>query len=43
MLTWKDNIKMELKKCEIVNWIQAAQNSCHWRALVNVVVNLRVP
>jgi hypothetical protein len=28
---------------EFVNWIHVAQNRDHWRALVNTVMNLRVP
>jgi hypothetical protein len=42
---WFDNIKMDL--LEIVwggvNWIALAQDKDKWRALVNVVMNLRVP
>jgi hypothetical protein len=41
---WEDNIKMDLKKQdEGVNWIQLARNRLQWRALVNTVMNLRVP
>jgi hypothetical protein len=28
---------------EVVNWIHLAQDSDQWRALVNTVMNLRVP
>jgi hypothetical protein len=42
---WEDNIKMNLR--EIVwgdmDWIDLAQNRDQWRALVNTVINLRVP
>jgi hypothetical protein len=38
---WEDNIRMDLK--EIVDWIHLAQYRDQWRALVNMVTNLRVP
>jgi len=40
-----DNIKMDLQKlsCEGMDWIQLAQYMDRWRALVNVVMNFRVP
>ena len=43
--TWEDNIKMDLQEvgCESMDWIELAQNRDRWRALVNAVVNLRVP
>ena len=42
---WEDNIKMDLQEvgCGGVDWIELAQDSCRWRALVNAVMNLRVP
>jgi hypothetical protein len=42
---WEDNIKMDLQdvRCGGVEWIALAQNRDRWRALVNVVMNLRVP
>jgi hypothetical protein len=42
---WIDNIKMDLLEIElgVVGWIGLAQDRYRWRALVNVVVNLRVP
>jgi len=42
---WEDNIKMELQKvgCEGMDWIELAQDRDKWRALVNGVMNLRVP
>jgi hypothetical protein len=42
---WVDNIKMDLReiKWNGVNWIDMAQDRDQWRALVNTVLNLRVP
>jgi hypothetical protein len=40
-----DNIKMDLREIEWddVDWIYIAQDRGQWRALVNMVLNLRVP
>ena len=42
---WEDNIRMDLHEvgCGGVDWIEMAQYRDRWRALVNVVMNLRVP
>jgi hypothetical protein len=42
---WEDNIKMDLQEVgrESVDWIDMAQDRDRWRALVNAVMNLRVP
>jgi hypothetical protein len=42
---WEDNIKMDLQKvvCVGVDWIELARDRDGWRALVNAVMNLRVP
>jgi hypothetical protein len=42
---WEDNIKMDLREIGWggVNWIDLAQDRDQWRALVNTVMNLRVP
>jgi hypothetical protein len=40
-----DNINMDLLETglSVVDWIGLAQGRYRWRALVNVVMNLRVP
>ena len=42
---WEDNIKMDLQevRCGEMDWIEVAQDKEGWRALVNAVMNLRVP
>jgi hypothetical protein len=42
---WVDNIKIDLRKVgwAVVDWIDMAQDRNQWRALVNMVMNLRVP
>jgi hypothetical protein len=42
---WEDNIKMDLQEVGGVgtDWIELAQDGDRWRALVNAVMNLRVP
>jgi hypothetical protein len=41
---WEDNIKMEFQDVGWgMNWIELAQDRDRWRALVNAVMNLRVP
>ena len=41
---WEDNIKMDLKVgCGDMDWIELAHDRDGWRALVNAVMNLRVP
>jgi len=42
---WEDNIRMDLQEvgCMCVDWIELAQDRDSWRALVNAVMNLRVP
>jgi hypothetical protein len=43
--TWVDNIKMDLREIgwDEVDWIDMAQDRDQRRALVNTVLNLRVP
>jgi hypothetical protein len=42
---WEDNIKIDLQEVGWVgmDWIDLAQDRDRWRALVNAVMNLRVP
>jgi hypothetical protein len=40
---WEDNIKMDLKEMEGVDWINLAQDRDWLQALVNMVMNLWVP
>jgi len=42
---WEDNIKMDILEVEGggMYWIELAQDRDRWRALMNDVMNLRVP
>jgi hypothetical protein len=42
---WIDNIKVDLLEMGLdgLDWIDLAQDRYSWRALVNAVMNLRIP
>jgi hypothetical protein len=42
---WVDNIKIDLREIgwDGMDWIDLAHDMDQWRALVNTVMNLRVP
>jgi hypothetical protein len=42
---WEDNMKMDLREIGFgdVDWIYLARDRDTWRALVNMMMNLRVP
>jgi hypothetical protein len=41
---WEDNIKIDIQEvgCEVMDWIDLAQDRDRWRTLVNAVMNRRV-
>jgi hypothetical protein len=42
---WVDNIKTDVREIgwDATDWIDVAQDRDQWRAIVNTVMNLRVP
>jgi hypothetical protein len=44
-LRWEDNIKVDFQEvgCGGMDWIELAEDSDRWRALMNAVMNLWVP
>jgi hypothetical protein len=42
---WEDNIRLDLREIGwgVIDWIDVAQDRDQWRALVNTVMNFRVP
>jgi len=42
---WEDIIKIDFQEvgCEVMDWVDLAQNRDSWRVLVKAVMNLRVP
>jgi hypothetical protein len=42
---WVDNIKIDLREIEwdSMDWIDLAEDRDRWRALLNTIINFRVP
>jgi hypothetical protein len=42
---WVDNIKIDLRgtRCGGMDWIHVVQDKDQWKALVDTVINFRVP
>jgi len=42
---WENNMMMNLQEvgCELMDWVDVAQDRDRWQLLVNTVINFRVP
>jgi hypothetical protein len=42
---WVDNIKMDLREIgwDVMDWIDLTEDRDQWRALVDTIMNFRVP
>ena len=42
---WEGNIRMDLKEIGIntMNWVNSVRDRDYWRAIVNAILNLRIP
>jgi hypothetical protein len=42
---WEDNIRMDITEtgCEGMKWMHLTQDSDKWKALMNMVMNFKVP
>jgi ribosome biogenesis protein Nip4 len=42
---WESNIRTDIREigCKVVDWMYLAQGRDQWQAVVNTVMNLRVP
>jgi hypothetical protein len=45
MYGWEDNIKMDFQEvgCGVMDWMELTEDRDRWRALVNAVMDFRVP
>jgi hypothetical protein len=42
---WEDNIRMDCREIrwEVVDWMHLTRDRDQWQALVNTIINLRIP
>jgi hypothetical protein len=36
-------VQLREKMCEVVDWVQLAQDRIHWMAVLNTIMNIHVP